>query len=148
MIYRLLLIQVMMMNYRQMMKNQLHLKKSIVKQSISRTNSFIEKDLHPSFIFIDSESNQSSSQSRHPTIASLAKNYRIQYVKTVKEINGITTNQPEKRSLESPIMTAIKRQRPSSSTTASNSDNILQTLRNRIRNEENEQLYFNDERKR
>ncbi len=64
----------------------------------------------------------------------------------IKEITGTTTNQSEKRSLESPTMITSKRQRPSSSA-SSNSNNILQTLRNRIRNEENEQFYFNDERR-
>jgi hypothetical protein len=65
----------------------------------------------------------------------------------IKEITGTTTNQSEKRSLESPTMITSKRQRPSSSSASSNSNNILQTLRNRIRNEENEQFYFNDERR-
>jgi hypothetical protein len=100
------------------------------------------------FFKIFSESKNSSSQSRHPTIVTLAKNYRIHYVKMIKEINGITTNQSEKRSLESPTMITSKRQRPSSaSSTSSNSNNILQTLRNRIRNEENERFYLNDERR-
>jgi hypothetical protein len=65
----------------------------------------------------------------------------------IKEITGTTKNQSEKRSLESPTMITSKRQRPSSSSASSNSNNILQTLRNRIRNEENEQFYFNDERR-
>jgi hypothetical protein len=39
-------------------------------------------------------------------------------------------------------MMTTKRQRSSL-----NSNNTLQTLRNRIRNEENEQFYFNDERR-
>jgi len=99
------------------------------------------------FFLIFSESKNSSSQSRHPTIVTLAKNYRIHYVKMIKEITGTTTNQSEKRSLESPTMITSKRQRPSSSSASSNSNNILQTLRNRIRNEENEQFYFNDERR-
>ena len=65
----------------------------------------------------------------------------------IKGITGKITNQPEKRSLESPPMITSKRQCPSTSSAPSNSNNILQRLRNRIRNEENEQFYFNDERK-
>jgi hypothetical protein len=83
--------------------------------------------------------NNLSFRSRHSTIVSLAKNYRIHYIKMLKDI---TSNQSDKRSLESPTMTRFKRQRSSS-----NYDNSLQTLRNRIQNEENEQFYFNDERR-
>ena len=113
----------------------------------------MKRSLRFSCFSFDSESNQSSSQSRHPTIVTLAKTYRIQYVKMIKEINGITNNQSEKRPSETPVTAAVKRQRssPSSTTTAApalNSNNILQTLRNRIRKEENEQFYFDDERKR
>jgi hypothetical protein len=60
----------------------------------------------------------------------------------IKEINGIKSNESEKRSLDSPIPITFKRQRSSL-----DSNNTLQTLRNRIQNEENEQFYFNDERR-
>jgi len=88
-------------------------------------------------------SNNSLPRSNQPTIVSLAKNYRIHYIQMIKELTGRTSNQPEKRSLESPTMMTSKRQRPSSSSF----NNTLQMLRNQIRNEENEQFYFNDERK-
>ncbi len=84
-----------------------------------------------------------SAHSRHPTIVSLAKNYRVRYVQMIKEkIIGSTTSQTEKRCLESPTTMAFKRQR-----TSSNYVNTLQTLRNRIEHEENEQFFFNDERR-
>ncbi|CAF4915405.1 unnamed protein product [Rotaria socialis] len=84
-----------------------------------------------------------SSRARHPTIVSLAKNYRIHYVQMIKAIITENTSCPsEKHGLESPTMTTVKRQRSSS-----NYSNTLQALRNRIQNEENEQFYFNDERR-
>ncbi|CAF1986314.1 unnamed protein product [Rotaria magnacalcarata] len=84
-----------------------------------------------------------SSRSRPPTIVSLAKNYRIHYVQMIKaKMTGNTSCPSEKHALESPTMTTVKRQRSSS-----NYFNTLQTLRNRIQNEENEQFYFNDERR-
>ncbi len=89
-----------------------------------------------------SKSNTSLSHPRHPTIVSLAKNYRIHYLKMLKEINGVPSNQSEKRSLDSPIPITFKRRRSSL-----DSNNTLQTLRNRIQHEENEQFYFNDERR-
>ncbi len=127
------------------MKNKLHLKKSIVKQLILRkylTNFFHKKNFFSYVSDSTTQSNTSLSRSRHSTIVTLAKNYRIHYVQMIKELIGITSNQSEKRSLESPIMMTFKRQRSSS-----NSNNTFQTLRNRIRNEENEQFYFNDERR-
>lgn len=62
----------------------------------------------------------------------------------IKEINGISSNSSEKRSLESPVTVTSKRQRSSINST---NNNTLQTLRNRINHEENEQFYFNDERR-
>lgn len=61
----------------------------------------------------------------------------------IKDIPGIPINPTEKRSLESPTMVTSKRPCSSSSSTT-NPDNTLQRLRNRIRDEENEQFYFND----
>ncbi|CAF1285891.1 unnamed protein product [Adineta steineri] len=86
----------------------------------------------------------STSHPRHPTIVSLAKNYRIHYLQKIKQLTGLTSSQSEKRSLDSPTITEVKRQRSSSS---SNYNSTLQTLRNRIQNEESEQFYFNDERR-
>ncbi|CAF2530487.1 unnamed protein product [Rotaria sp. Silwood2] len=100
-------------------------------------------DLTDSATHSNNPSATPSSRSRHPTIVSLAKNYRIHYVQMIKEkIIGILSCQSEKRSLESPTITPFKRQRSSS-----NYANTLQTLRNRIQHEENEQFYFNDERR-
>lgn len=84
------------------------------------------------------------SRSRHPTIVSLAENYRLNYVKMLKEAMGNRNTKPEKRSLDSPPINELKRQRSSSSSTH---QSTLQRLRNQIRDEDNEQLYFNDERK-
>lgn len=92
-----------------------------------------------------SESTNSTSQSRHTTIATLAKTYRVHYLKKLKEIPGISFHPSEKRSLESPTMITSKRQCSTSSTTTK-SDNTLQRLRNRIRDEENEQFFFDDVR--
>ncbi len=89
----------------------------------------------------DNPSESPSSRSRNPTVISLAKNYRIHYVQMIKEITGTTSSRTEKRSLESPTRTTFKRQR------SSLNNNTLRTLRNRIQNEENEQFYFNDERR-
>ncbi|CAF0772507.1 unnamed protein product [Rotaria sordida] len=100
-------------------------------------------DLTDSITHSNNPSDTPSSRSRHPTIVSLAKNYRIHYVQMIKEkITGTTSCQSEKRSLESPTMMSFKRQRSSS-----NYATTLQTLRNRIQHEENEQFYFNDERR-
>ena len=93
-----------------------------------------------------SESKNSSSQSRHTTIANLAKTYRVRYLKTLKEIPGIPVNPVEKRSLESPTTIPSKRQCSSLSTSGSNPDNTLQRLRNRIRDEENKPFLFDDAR--
>ena len=93
-----------------------------------------------------SESKNSSSQSRHTTIANLAKTYRVRYLKTLKEIPGIPVNPVEKRSLESPTTIPSKRQCSTLSTSASNPDNTLQRLRNRIRDEENKPFLFDDAR--
>ena len=88
--------------------------------------------------------NDTVSQQNHPTIESLAKNYRIQYVQKLKETIKVKVPQTEKRSLESPTMIQSKRSCSSATTTT----NTLQILRNRIREEENnEQFYFNDERR-
>lgn len=129
------------------MKNKLHLKKLIVKQLIlcKYSKEFKIKKKHNFLSYFSESTSQSTnsvSQSRHPTIISLAKNYRIHYLQMIKEINGISSNSSEKRSLESPIMMTCKRSRSSG-----NSNNTLQTLRNRIQHEENEQFYFNDERR-
>lgn len=101
------------------------------------------------FVFSDTATNlnneieASSSRSHHPTIVTLAKNYRIHYIQMIKEkITELTSCPSEKRSLDSPTMEIVKRQR-----SASNYSNTLQTLRNRIQREDNEQFYFNDERR-
>jgi hypothetical protein len=134
MIYRLLLIQVMMMMMMMIDHQKLKNKLILCKYRIFKR----KKNLFSVF----SKSNTSLSHPRHPTIVSLAKNYRIHYLKILKEINGVPSNQFEKRSLDSPIPMTFKRQRSSL-----DSNNTLQTLRNRIQHEENEQLYFNDERR-
>jgi len=124
-------MMMMMMIYHRKLKNKLILcKYRIFKRK--------KKNLFSVF----SKSNTSLSHSRHPTIVSLAKNYRIHYLKMLKEINGIPSNQSEKRSLDSPIPMTFKRQ-----CSSLDSNNTLQTLRNRIQHEENEQFYFNDERR-
>jgi uncharacterized membrane protein YheB (UPF0754 family) len=91
---------------------------------------------------LNNPSESTSSHSRYPTIVSLAKNYRIHYIQTIKELTGVTLSQSEKRSLESQTIMTLKRQRPSTT-----SNNTLQRLRNTIQNEENKQFYFNDERR-
>jgi hypothetical protein len=134
MIYRLLLIQVMMM---MMMIDHQKLKNKLI---LCKYRIFKRKKKNLFSVF--SKSNTSLSHPRHPTIVSLAKNYRIHYLKMLKEINGVPSNQSEKRSLDSPIPITFKRRRSSL-----DSNNTLQTLRNRIQHEENEQFYFNDERR-
>ncbi|CAF1210063.1 unnamed protein product [Adineta ricciae] len=59
--------------------------------------------------------------SRHSTIVSLAKNYRVQYLEMLKENFGTKFPQMDKRSLDSPTNSSVKRQRSSS-----NSSNKLQ----------------------
>ena len=128
----------------------MHLKKSIIKQQILREHSNESgNEDEKSFIpFSDAtthsntSSKSSSTHSHHPTIVSLAKNYRIHYVQKINEIMGTSLYQSEKRVLESPQMARFKRRR-----TSSNYMNTLQTLRNRIQQEESEQFYFNDERR-
>ena len=59
--------------------------------------------------------------SRHSTIVSLAKTYRVQYLEMLKETFGTKFAQMEKRSLDSPTISSVKRQRSSS-----NSSNKVQ----------------------
>jgi hypothetical protein len=131
-------------------------KKSIVKQQISRQCCSNEHRGCLEFKFcltsdtIRPSTNLSesrSARSQQPTIVSLAKNYRLHYVKMLRETIGTTnSSQCEKRPLDSPspppASSGGKRPCPSSSTTTT-----LQALRNQIRNEDNEQFYFNDERR-
>ena len=130
-------------------------KKSLVRQQISRQCCSNERRGCPEFqFFLSSEtirpstnlSESTSARSHHPTIVSLAKNYRLHYVKMLRETMGTTSSsQSEKRPLDSPSppSTTSGGKRPCPSTTTT----TLQTLRNQIRNEDNEQFYFNDERR-
>ncbi|UJR34147.1 hypothetical protein I4U23_021554 [Adineta vaga] len=99
-------------------------------------------DLTDSVTQSNHPSESQTSNSRSLTIVSLAKNYRIHYIQMLNEKLGLKSMQTDKRSLESPTIPIVKRQRSSS-----NIGNTLQTLRNRIETEETEQFYFNDERR-
>jgi hypothetical protein len=123
---------------------------STISEEDSRTNpsTYVHHRISSSHSLIDnllqrtsvSSSVERLGRSRPPSIVSLAENYRHHYLKMLHETMGINRCMGEKRPLTSPTAMITKRLHSSSTT------NLLRTLRNQIRDEDDEQFYFNTER--